>query len=37
VAHDDATADDVLNLIQLAKERVRQATGIELQPEVAIW
>jgi UDP-N-acetylmuramate dehydrogenase len=37
VAHDDATADDVLNLIQLAKERVQQATGIELQPEVEIW
>ncbi len=37
VAHDDATADDVLNLIQLAKERVRQATGIELEPEVVIW
>jgi len=37
VAYDDATADDVLNLIELAKERVRQATGIELEPEVDIW
>ena len=37
LAYDDATADDVLNLIQLAKERVRQATGIELEPEVDIW
>jgi len=37
VAGDDATAADVLNLIQLAKERVREATGIELQPEVEIW
>ena len=37
LAHDDATADDVLNLIQLAKDRVREATGIELEPEVEIW
>ncbi|MFQ5804902.1 MAG: UDP-N-acetylmuramate dehydrogenase [Phycisphaerae bacterium] len=37
VAYDDATSDDVLNLIRLARERVRQATGIELQPEVEIW
>jgi UDP-N-acetylmuramate dehydrogenase len=37
LAHDDATADDVLNLIQLAKDRVREATGVELEPEVDIW
>ena len=37
LARDDATADDVLNLIQLAKDRVRKATGIELEPEVDIW
>lgn len=37
VAGDDATADDVLKLIQLAKERVREARGVELQPEVDIW
>jgi UDP-N-acetylmuramate dehydrogenase len=37
IARDGATAEDVLNLIQLAKERVQQATGIELQPEVEIW
>jgi UDP-N-acetylmuramate dehydrogenase len=37
IAHDDATADDVLNLIQLAQERVRETAGIELEPEVAIW
>ncbi len=36
-AHDDATAADVLHLITLAKERVRAATGIELEPEVEIW
>ena len=37
LAYDDATAEDVLNLIQLAKDRVREATGIELEPEVEIW
>jgi len=37
VAGDDATAQDVLNLIQLAKDRVRQTAGIELEPEVEIW
>ena len=37
VAQDGATAADVLNLMALAKERVRQATGIELEPEVEIW
>jgi UDP-N-acetylmuramate dehydrogenase len=37
LAYDDATAEDVLNLIELAKERVREATGIELEPEVDIW
>lgn len=37
IASAGATAEDVLNLIQLAKERVQQATGIELQPEVEIW
>jgi UDP-N-acetylmuramate dehydrogenase len=37
VAHDGATAQDVLDLMQLAKERVRQAAGIALEPEVEIW
>jgi UDP-N-acetylmuramate dehydrogenase len=37
VADGGATSQDVLNLIQLAKERVRQTTGIELEPEVEIW
>jgi UDP-N-acetylmuramate dehydrogenase len=37
IAHDGATAEDVLNLIQFAKERVRQTTGVELEPEVEIW
>lgn len=37
VAHDGATAADVLELLSLAKERVRAATGIDLEPEVEIW
>jgi UDP-N-acetylmuramate dehydrogenase len=37
LARDDATADDVLNLIQLARDRVRETSGIELEPEVEIW
>lgn len=37
VAHDGATADDVLHLIEFAKQRVREDTGIELESEVEIW
>ncbi len=37
VASPDATAADVINLMQLAKDRVRSATGLELQAEVEIW
>jgi len=37
LAHDDAVAEDVLQLISLAKERVLKTTGVELQPEVDIW
>ena len=37
LAHADATADDVLKLISLAKERVLKTAGIELQPEVDVW
>jgi UDP-N-acetylmuramate dehydrogenase len=37
LAYDDATADDVLDLIELAKQRVWEAMGIELEPEVEIW
>jgi UDP-N-acetylmuramate dehydrogenase len=37
VADDSATAADVLDLIQLAKDRVRKTAGIELEPEVDIW
>ncbi|MBI5166329.1 MAG: UDP-N-acetylmuramate dehydrogenase, partial [candidate division NC10 bacterium] len=31
-----ATATDVLSLIDLAKERVRQETGIELELEIQV-
>jgi len=37
VAHAGATAQDVLDLIALARERVWQHAGIELQTEVEIW
>jgi UDP-N-acetylmuramate dehydrogenase len=37
VASDGATAQDVLDLMQLAKERVQQTAGIVLEPEVEIW
>ena len=37
LAYDNATATDVINLIVYAKERVKEATGIELCPEVEIW
>lgn len=37
VANKDATAGDVLGLIQLATERVRREQGVTLQPEVDIW
>lgn len=37
VAGPDARSHDVLHLIELAKDRVRAATGVELQPEVDIW
>jgi len=37
LAHPGATAQDVLDLITLAKERVRSQTGIELELEVEVW
>lgn len=37
VAYPGATAQDVLNLIEVAKERVLKSTGIELGLEVEIW
>jgi len=37
VAHDGATAHNVIDLIDLARERVRQNAGIDLELEVEIW
>ncbi len=37
LAHPGATTQNVLDLIALAKERVRSETGIELELEVEIW
>lgn len=37
VAHAGASAQDVLDLIALARERVWQHAGIDLQPEVELW
>ena len=37
VADQNATAADVLALIDLARQRVRETTGIELETEVEIW
>jgi UDP-N-acetylmuramate dehydrogenase len=35
--HPGATAGDVLGLMRLVRQRVRESFGVELQPEVAIW
>jgi UDP-N-acetylmuramate dehydrogenase len=37
VAHPGATADDVLRLIKIIREKVAEKDGIELQSEVQIW
>lgn len=37
LAHAGATAQDVLDLISLARERVFGATGIELELEIDVW
>jgi UDP-N-acetylmuramate dehydrogenase len=37
VAHPGAAAQDVIDLISIARERVLEGTGIELQLEVEIW
>jgi UDP-N-acetylmuramate dehydrogenase len=37
VAHEGASARDVLDLIALAKDRVWNASGVELQLEVEVW
>jgi len=37
VAGPDATARDVLTLIELARRRVRETSGVELELEVEVW
>jgi UDP-N-acetylmuramate dehydrogenase len=37
LAHPGATAQDVLDLITLARERVRDTAGVELELEVEVW
>lgn len=37
IAHKGATAKDVLNLIQIIRERVQQKEGIHLESEVQVW
>lgn len=37
LAHPDARAQDVIDLIRLARDRVWNATGVELELEVDIW
>ncbi|TWT45349.1 UDP-N-acetylenolpyruvoylglucosamine reductase MurB [Phycisphaerae bacterium RAS1] len=37
VAHNGATAKDVLDLAAVARDRVRSETGVELEFEVEIW
>jgi len=33
----DATSGDVLALVKLVRERVRQAKGVDLEPEVLLY
>lgn len=37
IAHDDATAADVIALIEFARARVREQAGLTLETEVDIW
>ena len=37
VNRDGATASDIFRLMDLIQQRIRQAHGIELEPEVIIW
>jgi UDP-N-acetylmuramate dehydrogenase len=31
-----AQAEDILRLMEMAKEKVREATGVELEPEIKV-
>lgn len=37
VAHPHCTATDIISLMRTVRQRVREAFGIELQPEVKVW
>ncbi|HEX6986490.1 MAG TPA: UDP-N-acetylmuramate dehydrogenase [Planctomycetaceae bacterium] len=37
VTHQGAKADDVIRLIELARSRVLERFGVELEPEIQIW
>jgi UDP-N-acetylmuramate dehydrogenase len=37
IAHPEATAQDVLDLIAVVRERVRETAGVELELEVEVW
>lgn len=37
IAHPGATARDVLRLMDLLRSKVREGTGIDLQPELVVW
>jgi UDP-N-acetylmuramate dehydrogenase len=37
IAHPGTTARDVLRLMDLLKSKVRERTGIELEPEIVVW
>ncbi len=37
VAHAECTSQDVLRLIDLLRDQIRDRTGVELEPEIEIW
>jgi UDP-N-acetylmuramate dehydrogenase len=37
VANPGTTARDVLRLMDLLKSKVRERTGIEMEPEIVVW
>lgn len=37
VTHEGATSDDVLRLIDLARSKVSEQFGVDLEPEIEIW
>jgi len=37
ITHTDATAEDVVHLIDVIKSRVHEVHGVELETEIKIW